>query len=622
MREFADELRHIARALELSEAMETQVMGPESAVRTGPTPSLSLAAIAEKPRSLKRLAVAVVMGVLALAGAAMFNQGVRQRVVTGPKNAEVRQPTPAQNHTTMAILPFSGGVDTEMSALSGGLAQRLGTRLTRLESFRDSLTVLPPGELLARSVSDGDQAIRKLGATMVVSGLLNRAGAGQQLTLEVHDRRRAQPETVTVENPSGDVGTLEDQAVYAVARVLEIQASPQVSAALWRTGTSVAAAYEPYLRGVGYLQRWDKAENREQARAEFARAAAVDPQFALAQAGLAEAARIAYSANKDPADLQAALGYAQRAVQLDPTLADAHVVTGRIFQAMSQKRDLAVTEFERALELEPRNSDAIQGMAKAYVELGRDADAEAAFKQAIRLRPWSWAGYNSLASYYFRKKRYADADAQYHKALEVAPDNASVYSNLGLTLLSEDKPAEAAKMYRRSIQLEPDYRALNNLAVLDYSQRDFREAAEIYRRALELNDKDFIVWGSLGQALLYGGAQRADAQASLRRAVALGEQQLQVHPDDVDTLALLALYQALLGNKTAALAWVNEAMTRSSVTGAAAEYCAMAYEVTGDRANAVRWAQKALDTGYTWKELKGDIEMDQLVRSSTLRRSR
>jgi tetratricopeptide (TPR) repeat protein len=620
MREFADELRRIARELELSDAMETQVMGPESA-GTGPTPYLPLAAIADKPRSLKRLAAAVVMGVLALAGAAMLNQGVRQRVVTGPKNAEVRQPTPAQNHTTMAILPFSGGVDTEMSALSGGLAQRLGARLTRLESFRDSLTVLPPGELLARSVSDGDEAIRKLGATMVVSGVLSRAGAGQQLTLAVRDRRRAQPETVTVENPSGDVGKLEDQAVYAVAQVLEIQADPQVSASLWRTGTSMAAAYEPYLRGVGYLQRWDKAENREQARAEFARAAVVDPQFALAQAGLAEAARIAYNANKNPADLQAALGYAQRAVQLDSTLADAHVVTGRIFQAMSEKRDLAVTEFQRALELEPRNSDAIQGMAKAYVELGRDADAEAAFKQAIRLRPWSWDGYNSLASYYFRKKRYADADAQYHKALEVAPDNASVYSNLGLTLLGEDKPAEAAKMYRRSIELEPDYRALNNLAVLDYSQRDFREAAEIYRRALELNDKDFIVWGSLGQALLYSGARRADAQASLRRAVALGEQQLQVHPDDVDTLALLALYQALLGDKNAALARVNEAMTRSSVTGAAAEYCAMAYEVTGDRANAVLWAQKALDTGYTWKELKGDMEMDQLVRSSTLRHS-
>jgi eukaryotic-like serine/threonine-protein kinase len=392
-------------------------------------------------------------------------------------------------------------------------------------------------------------------------------------------------------------------------------------AALWRTGTSVAAAYEPYLRGVGYLQRWDKAESRDHARAEFARAAGVDPQFALAQAGLAEAARTAYNANKDPSDLQAALGYAQQAIRLDPKLAEAHVVLGRIYQAMAQQRDLAVIEFQRALELEPRNADAIQGIARAYEELGRDAEAEAAFKRGVALRPWGWGGYNALASYYYRKKRYADAEEQYRKALDVAPDNAAVYSNLGATLKHEDKPAEAVKMYRRSIELEPGYPALNNLAALHYAQRNFREPAEMYGKALELSGKDFIIWGSRGQALLHRGAPRAEVENSLRRAIALGEQQLQIHPDDVETLGLLALYHGLLGEKDAALSRVNQAMTKRSVTGAAAEYCAMAYELTGDRANAVRWAQKALDTGYAWKDLGADVEMDQLVRSSALRHS-
>ena len=599
----ADELRRIARLLELSDAMETQAMRPTSRVGSQ---------VGRQPRRIGRLAIAVTSGVLALAGVAFV---FRERLVPHPA------PPPSVTYTTLAILPFSGGVDAEISALATGLAQRLGIRLTRLESFRDSLTILPPGDLLARSIPDGDQAIRKVGATMVVSGTLSRAGTGQQLTLEIRDRRRPQPETLTVENPSGDVGTLEDESVNAVARVLEIQASPQVSAALWRTGTSVAAAYEPYLRGVGYLQRWDKAENREQAQAEFTRAAAVDPQFALAQAGLAESARLAYATDKDPSNLQAALGYAQRAIRLDPKLADAHIALGKIYQAMAQKRDLAVIEFQRALELEPRNSAAVQGMARVYVELGRDADAETAYKQAVRLRPWGWSEYNALASYYLRKKRYADAEAQYHKALELAPDNASVYSNLGMTMIGLDKLAEAGKMFRRSIQLEPDYRALNNLAIVDYAQRNFREAAQFYRKALDLNSKDFIVWGSLGQALLHSGAPRAEVETSLRRAVALGTQQLQVHPDDVDTMALLALYEALLGDRKAALDLVNQAMTRSGIAGSASEYCAMAYEVMGDRANAVRWAQKALDTGYAWKDMKGDVEMDQLLRISNLRHS-
>jgi Flp pilus assembly protein TadD len=167
--------------------------------------------------------------------------------------------------------------------------------------------------------------------------------------------------------------------------------------------------------------------------------------------------------------------------------------------------------------------------------------------------------------------------------------------------------------------LEPDYRVLNNLAALDYSRHDFREAAETYRKALELNDKDFIVWGSLGHALLFTGAPGADVQVALRRAIALGEQQLQVHPDDIETLALLALYQAQLGNKNAALTRLNEAMTRASVTGVVAEYCARAYELAGDHANADRWARKAIDTGYTWNEFKEDKEMDRLALSSMQR---
>jgi tetratricopeptide (TPR) repeat protein len=527
----------------------------------------------------------------------------------------------AGNHTTLAILPFSGGDDAEMSALAVGLAQRLGARLTRLETLRDSLTVLAPSELLARRIPDGEQAIRKLGATIVISGTLNRAGAGQRLVLEIRDRRRAQADSVAVEVAAGDVGLLEDRTAEEVVRVLEMQSDTQVSAALWRTGTSVAAAYERYVRGLGYLQRWDKAQNLDSARAEFTQAASLDPHFALARAGLAETARLTYTIHKEPSELQAALGHAQLAIRLDPRLAEPHIVQGRIYQLMAHRRDLAVVEFQRAMELEPRNGSAIQGLAASYEELGRDSEAEAAFKRGVALRPGAWSAHNTLASFYLRKNKFAAAEAQYRKALDVAPDNATVYSNLGVTLRRQGQMDEAAKMLRRSVQLEPSYQALNNLASLYYAQRNFGESARIYGQALELNGNDFIVWGSRGQALLHGGAPREEVGSSLRRAIALGEQQLQMRPDHAETLGLLALYHALLGEREAALARVNQAMTKSSVTGAAAEYCAMAYELSGDRTNAVRWARKALDTGYAWKDLTTDVEMDQLVRSSALQKA-
>ena len=162
---------------------------------------------------------------------------------------------------------------------------------------------------------------------------------------------------------------------------------------------------------------------------------------------------------------------------------------------------------------------------------------------------------------------------------------------------------------------------LHNLAGLYYQQRDFRGAAATYGKSLELNGNDYKVFGSRGQSLLYSGAPRAEAENSLRRAITLGEAQLQMHPDDAETVGLLAVYRALLGDKAAAQVRVNQAINQSGVTGRVAEYCAIAYELGGDRANALRWAQKALDTGYAWKELEGDVEMDQLSRSSNLRHS-
>jgi Tfp pilus assembly protein PilF len=611
MQQLADELRRIARVLELSDAMETQAMGPPSTEEIV-TPSTPDPETRSKVRRRPLLIAGAVTAVaLLLAGVVALNPDWRKRLVE-----VVVKPVPPENHTTVAILPFTGGADAEMSALAGGLSQRLGARLTRLETFRDSLTILPPADLLSRSIPDGEQAMRKLGATLVISGTLSRAAASWQLALDFRDRRRAQPEARIVENT--DIGNLEDLAADAVAGELEVSAD--ASAALLRTGTSLAAAYEPYLRGMGYLQRWDKAENLNEARAEFARAAKADPQFALAQAGLAETARIGYNVGKATSELLSARTYARKAVQLDPRLAEAHIVLGRIYQVFSGQRDLAVEEFKTALDLDPHNSDAIQGLAESYDQLGRDADAEAAFKRAVQLRHWSWSAHNKLASYYFHHHRYADAEAEYRAALKVAPDNAAVYGNLGMTLMDQDKTADAVDALKRSIELEPGYAALDNLASLYYRQRKFRDAAADYRKALDLNANDYRVWGSQAQALLHSGAPRGEAEICLHRAIALGEERLQVKSDDSEAMALLAVYEALLGDKASALSRVSQAANQGATEDVAMN-CATACELIGDRAGAKRWAQQALDLGYRWKDLRDDVDLGSLASSLNLRHS-
>jgi tetratricopeptide (TPR) repeat protein len=123
---------------------------------------------------------------------------------------------------------------------------------------------------------------------------------------------------------------------------------------------------------------------------------------------LAEASRTKYRVDKDAANLQHALNYAREAARIEPNLADAHVALGRLHQEAVQ-RDLAIVEFQRALDLAPRNPAALLGMARAHEDLGRAAEAETAYKRAVAMNPYSWTAHNTLAGFYLRQRRYADA---------------------------------------------------------------------------------------------------------------------------------------------------------------------------------------------------------------------
>src|SRR5690242_7366188 len=100
----------------------------------------------------------------------------------------------------------------------------------------------------------------------------------------------------------------------------------------------------------------------------------------------------------DPALLEKALANCKRAEEMNPQLAPVHVTLGRIHSGTG-KYDLAVQEFQRALELDTHSADAFQQISRAYEYLGRVPEAEAALNQAIALRPDYWDGYNSLGSF-------------------------------------------------------------------------------------------------------------------------------------------------------------------------------------------------------------------------------
>jgi tetratricopeptide (TPR) repeat protein len=156
------------------------------------------------------------------------------------------------------------------------------------------------------------------------------------------------------------------------------------------------------------------------------------------------------------------------------TLGDIHRDTG--------KYDLALQEYQRALQLDPRSADAIVGLARSYDLAGRTVDAEAAFKKAIALRPDSWIGYNAFAAFLDSHQRYQEAIAQYGHAIELTPDNAALYLNLGgvyIDIGDSKALAEAEPLLRKSLALEPSYAAYTNLGYLYLQEQKYADSAEM-----------------------------------------------------------------------------------------------------------------------------------------------
>lgn len=174
-------------------------------------------------------------------------------------------------------------------------------------------------------------------------------------------------------------------------------------------------------------------------------------------------------------------------------------------------------------------------------------------------------------------------------------------------------------MFGKSIELGPSYPAYTNLGNLFYGQRRYREAAQAYNQALQLNSKDFRMWGSRAQALRHSGVSKSESDAAFRRAAALGEESLRVEPDDALTLSLLGVYRAALGERAAALSRLDQALTNSHAGRDVFENAAIAFSLLGDPEKALQWTQRALDAGYAWKQLEQDPELDAVLKNPGLR---
>jgi TolB-like protein/DNA-binding winged helix-turn-helix (wHTH) protein/tetratricopeptide (TPR) repeat protein len=422
------------------------VMAPkvtEPANPIAPEPALPSQTADPVPAQAARsapLIVAVICGVViaAFAGIALYRTSSK----LAPHGAIKR----------LAVLPLKNlSGDPAQEYLADGMTEEIIGRLagihnlstisrTSVTRFKD--TKLPASEIANMLQVDAllEGSVLRQGDRIRVHAQLIRGAADEHLWSETYDRE------------IGDVLSLESDVAESIADKVEVTVTRQEHSRLTAARHVSPDVYESYLRGrVGPHNT--RAE-LEQSITHFKEAIEKEPTFAPAYIGLANAyeslSLILVGAPPDQMRPQVLLA-ARKALELDPQLAEAHVLMAAVYQKRWQWRD-AEDECHKALQLKPSDAAAHLGYASWLLCQGRIEEALAFARRARELDPLGTAGIN-IGWILFHARRYDEAIQELRSVLAIHPDSASARWYLGFALIGKGQPQAAILELQRTAAL-------------------------------------------------------------------------------------------------------------------------------------------------------------------------
>ena len=335
---------------------------------------------------------------------------------------------------SVAVLPLQNlSTDADSVYFSDGMTDEITTKLSKIQG----INVAPRSSAAAVKNPNQDAADlgRQLGVRYLLEGTVRKSG--DQVRINVHLIDSTTGFQVWADDFTGqmkDVFSLQEQTALKIAQALNLNLSPQEKKAVEQRYTQNPEAYQAFLVGRGLLEV-ETAERFEDARKSFEQALKLDPNYALALAGLSHVESLYYrDLDSNPVHLKLAEEYARRAIAADPNLAEAHVALG---QTYGLKYDYAAsaTELREAIRLEPDNYLAwdLLSWALGYEEPPDAGEAEKAAREAIRLQPSSAASQYHLGRAFIFQGRYPEAEAAFHVAGQVGD---KTYEDMGMTQLA------------------------------------------------------------------------------------------------------------------------------------------------------------------------------------------
>ncbi|MBC7931207.1 MAG: tetratricopeptide repeat protein, partial [Rubrivivax sp.] len=355
---------------------------------------------------------------------------------------------------SLAVLPLANASeDPQSEYLSDGITESIINSLSQLPKLR----VVPRATVFRYKGHDADPlaAGRELDVRAVMTGRLLQVGELLVVSVELADvALESQIWGEQFRYELADIFALQERISREISAKLRLRLTGEEKRRLGKRHTASTEAYHLYLKGRFCLNK-RATEWIRKGIEHFERAIDLDPAFALAHTGLADAyAFLASSTGEQPPTefYPKSEAAARRALELDDTLAEAHTSLGFCRLLYEWNFRGAAREFRRAIELNPNYANAHDGLSFYYKATAQHERAVRSCREAQRIDPLSLFASVSLGWAFYFARRYEEAIEQNRKALELDPRFIFAHWNTGLAHSQAGAGAEAVKSLRLAVK--------------------------------------------------------------------------------------------------------------------------------------------------------------------------
>jgi serine/threonine protein kinase/Flp pilus assembly protein TadD len=393
-----------------------------------------------------------------------------------------------RSQNSVAVLYFENlSSAKEDEYLRDGMTEDIITELANIKNLK----VFPRPALLPyrdKPVT-APQVGRELNASYVLGGSLRRSGNRLRITaqlVETHTGHALWAQRFDRE--MDDVFEVQDEIARSIAQAFRINLSPQEEEKIASRPTQNSVAYDYYLRGRSYARR----ESLEFALQMYEQAVKLDPNFALAHAGIAYICGVIHEIREhNPKWVERGEAACNNALQLDPNLAEALVARARILYSQ-RKHDEAIALAKRAISLKPDCEGVYNVLGRSYFTSGRFQDAADLAQKAIEANGDDYNVFIPIVNCLERLgrfdelKRFREMEMRaLEHQLELVPEDVRARSLLAADYANMGRPDDAVRHLEMTIALRPnDSNVLYNAACTYAVLGKKAEALDTLRRSL------------------------------------------------------------------------------------------------------------------------------------------